>query len=1512
MINEKGVLKVYEKILRHKKKVNISIESKRIAKIFDYNSKIVYDIIKKKATEEFVEDEHPRDNDGKFATKGNQMFKTDVAFSQPIDILDDNKKRIDEMLKELEMMTKKGKLRKGDYKTNMSVKIKYNDEKYDDIYSLQTSIDRKTIYAVFRELGRMEYYSDIDESLVEKLDPYKKAVYNKMKRLHESIESDKSIKKIGFTGKLDIETTMNYRFNLEKSYVFGSAWGGTKEKREYADRIGTEVITPLINSDVHMYYIEDEHDDFFNKQIDEMLEYAYNELKYMNSKNIWTKELGNMMNVKLYSGSGEFNTKDFKLDELKSKEDFVASGFWGKDGNSINIFNRHPSYPFRNPTSQVLAHELTHSIFDARKRQAYDGDKDAKALLEKLTEVSINIDPEIVGKYLGTYAKSYVDTYHKEGRKGWGINLETELLSAITDSINPRYNNFFSGKKNYTVKTMKKHMPELMEVYEKIFGEEHKWEEDPQPKITFNDSVKQKHIPIGRIADHESDVSIEYDVQFIDGNRNIVPKEEATNVIRKGYRGNKLISFEHLIVPENPIVTEAEFKEEDHPRGQPDNAGQFTSKGDSSSKDALHIGKEEKEKMENYGNSLDIEPKKEEVDKAVNIESKVIGGVYDFIKDKSYKDKIKWVETQGSFAKGTDLGSSDLDIFIGFDYSLSIEEIEKITLEIGKNVLEPISDTNKYRIKHGADKDYPESNVDSVEVQIIGTSDVTLDQITKGFEEGGMKTATDRTPHHTRYMKKALKGKENEVRKVKKFFKEAGVYDSSIAKQGFSGFATEVLVDKLGSFGKVLEYFANFVKGNVIGKTDRKFDTPLVMVDPLDPNRNLAQAFSHSESDGNIAPNKNLARLIKTARSLFKTGKLPEITKEKIPSLSVKFHVDNTIDNNEVFGELYSSALKMSATLKRNGYAVKTPKDKIAEDFTIDVPRINVDYDKVSGEATLNFGLENFDKKKRYVGGIPEDFPKEKLQAFYDSHKGEKLVRKDGKLYAEQENEYPTAEKLMKAIVSREKKNASVGKLEKYIKQAVITQVDKEYENITDKPSVTEAGTSAGAKKAWDKRGRGRKEQIPILNPRKRDPTRVKLRKRDNPMKIQGKQRKYRQDTTSKILRKPEDFAGKQFIMKARIQEHFPKWIDEVGIDFVEEQIKQADTEWDGYDLLGIEMQEDLQKIVRKRGGTVTYRAKATMSSVEKLARLHDTPKNYNTVDDLKDRVGVRAVVEDIKDVYATVKSIKKYFREENPNHNITIEETTDYIGGKGHPDDTGYRSVHLIFKDKERGMKGEIQIRTKRQNLWSEVFHLAYKSEIKEVSDIYLANKPEIEGYGVGLSGAFYEQDRLTPREFKSGKGLVKLPKIPQAFKEMMGKSAKFQRYFKSLLHQYSLQEEYEDTHHSGEASVEGSRNRTDDMLDEIDEMTPETGFNVCLFDDYSPEGEMLTLVGNYDTIENANYIKKECEKQGQEAYIYPSKELNSNDDIEEEDVQKLAENLLEAEKRMVEKASKKFKNMP
>ena len=78
MINEKQVLSIYENILSIKKKVNISIECKRIAKIFDCNPKKIWDIVTKEeipvvSEEAFREEEHPRGgakNKGQFTSKG--------------------------------------------------------------------------------------------------------------------------------------------------------------------------------------------------------------------------------------------------------------------------------------------------------------------------------------------------------------------------------------------------------------------------------------------------------------------------------------------------------------------------------------------------------------------------------------------------------------------------------------------------------------------------------------------------------------------------------------------------------------------------------------------------------------------------------------------------------------------------------------------------------------------------------------------------------------------------------------------------------------------------------------------------------------------------------------------------------------------------------------------------------------------------------------------------------------------------------------------------------------------------------------------------------------------------------------------------------------------------------------------------------------------------------------------------------------------------------------------------
>ena len=504
-------------------------------------------------------------------------------------------------------------------------------------------------------------------------------------------------------------------------------------------------------------------------------------------------------------------------------------------------------------------------------------------------------------------------------------------------------------------------------------------------------------------------------------------------------------------------ISNEEFVEDEHPR---DGDGKFTDKGGSSEKTY-----ESGEKVAEYKKEIkeEITPTKEESEKNSQVEKSVIDGIRERIKGTNYEDKIKFIETQGSFAKGTDLaGSSDLDIFVGFDYDIDIKEIEEVILELGDDVLKPISDEGEYKIMNGAGKKYPESYVNGVEVQIIGTSDVTLEQIKKGFEEGGMKTATDRSPHHTRFMREALKGKEQDVRTLKKFFKNAGVYDASIAKQGFSGFSTEVLIHNLGSFEKVLDFFANFEKGSVIGETSRKFDTPLVMVDPIDENRNLASAFSHSEREGSIIPNKNLARLIKSAQSVIETGKLPEITKEKEDSITIELETPDNLDRNEVYSQAYSSAMDLQNVFKTNGYGVMVPTDKITDDFEVKVPRINVEYDG-KNNVKINFGLKNFENEYEYKSKMKKDRPKEQIDAFME--RNEDVIEIGDTYYARVKREFNTAEKFLHGVVDGKVKNVGlgvVGRLEnnEWVnkwKTKNISRGEKEYENITGKIKSTES-----------------------------------------------------------------------------------------------------------------------------------------------------------------------------------------------------------------------------------------------------------------------------------------------------------------------------------------------------------------------------------------------------------------------------------------------------------------------
>ena len=52
------------------------------------------------------------------------------------------------------------------------------------------------------------------------------------------------------------------------------------------------------------------------------------------------------------------------------------------------------------------------------------------------------------------------------------------------------------------------------------------------------------------------------------------------------------------------------------------------------------------------------------------------------------------------------------------------------------------------------------------------------------------------------------------------------------------------MISYFDSFEKVIKKISELKKGQVIGKSAKKFDSPIVIIDPVDNNRNLGTAIS--------------------------------------------------------------------------------------------------------------------------------------------------------------------------------------------------------------------------------------------------------------------------------------------------------------------------------------------------------------------------------------------------------------------------------------------------------------------------------------------------------------------------------------------------------------------------------------------------------------------------------------------------------------------------------------------
>ena len=102
-------------------------------------------------------------------------------------------------------------------------------------------------------------------------------------------------------------------------------------------------------------------------------------------------------------------------------------------------------------------------------------------------------------------------------------------------------------------------------------------------------------------------------------------------------------------------------------------------------------------------------------------------------------------------------------------------------------------------------------------------------------------------PFHTKYVSVRIAGKEDDVLLLKQFMKGVHVYGSELRVGGFSGYLTELLVLCYGSFVAVLRAASSWRPGQRLdleGHAAVRHDEPLIVVDPVDPRRNVAGALT--------------------------------------------------------------------------------------------------------------------------------------------------------------------------------------------------------------------------------------------------------------------------------------------------------------------------------------------------------------------------------------------------------------------------------------------------------------------------------------------------------------------------------------------------------------------------------------------------------------------------------------------------------------------------------------------
>jgi len=373
-------------------------------------------------------------------------------------------------------------------------------------------------------------------------------------------------------------------------------------------------------------------------------------------------------------------------------------------------------------------------------------------------------------------------------------------------------------------------------------------------------------------------------------------------------------------------------------------------------------------------------------------------------------NQIVGFELAGSYAKNTWLPEkADIDIFVKFNKKTSEKDFRRIGTKIGFESLKKYKPYTRY-----AEHPFVEAVVNGTKVNVVPCYDVNL---------GEWQSATDRSIHHTKFMSKKLTSSmKDEVRILKKFFLHVDIYGAELAKEGFSGYVAEVLISYFGSFEKTLKKISKWKKGDIIGKSTKKFNSPIVIIDPIDSKRNLGAAISV----------ESLGKFVLASREFLKKPS-KKFFKKPIPKRGMK-NIDKIVVVQFKFKERSDDIIW--GQIKRASNALKTQLE--LDGFNV-LRNSSVKDEKENG--ALIFLLHTKKIEGSFVRDGPNISSKDHCEKFISANlKRSQLmwINEENKIQSLQKRKYADVVLFLKNLLKNNLRNSGIPKgLEKDFKKGV-------------------------------------------------------------------------------------------------------------------------------------------------------------------------------------------------------------------------------------------------------------------------------------------------------------------------------------------------------------------------------------------------------------------------------------------------------------------------------------------